>query len=99
MIYRYTCRMATTEERFERFLQRNPGIYAGFCQVARDLRGRGISHFGAKAILDVMRYQAAMVGEKQPECDNDYLAWMARKLTSEDARFAEFFETRRMRNA
>jgi hypothetical protein len=99
MIYRYTCRMATTAERFARFLQYHPDVYAQFCQVARDLCGRGVQHFGAKSIVDVMRYQAVMADEKQPECDNDYIGWMARRLASEDARFVGFFEIRKMRNA
>lgn len=98
MIYRCAYRHPTTQERFSRFLATRPDVYRDFCTVARELLMRGVSHFGAKAIVDVLRYQAVMRGERQPECDNDYIGHMARRLASdEDARFAGFFETRRMK--
>lgn len=99
MIYRYSSRRATSEERFSRFLDVHPEIYAEFKRLAHHLLARGIRHYGAKAIMEVIRYRCAISGQGETiRIDNNYTSMVARKLMDEDARFNGFFETRKMRN-
>jgi len=94
-------RRATPEERFTRFLELHPEVYAEFKRIAEQLLTRGKRHYGAKAIMEVIRFHRAMSGadEKEPfKINNNYTSLVARKLIAEDSRFASFFETRELRS-
>lgn len=93
-------RLATIEERFARFLELHPEVYAEFKKIACDLLVRGKQHYGAKAIMEVIRYHRAISGqdEKEPfKINNNWTSRLARKLMDEDARFTDFFETRELK--
>lgn len=100
MIYRYSSRRATCEERFDRFLGQHPEIYQEFKRLAHQLLARGIRRYGAKAIMEVIRYSCAISLDEQEtfRIDNNYTSMVARKLIEEDSRFNGFFETRKIRN-
>lgn len=90
----------TLQAHFERFDQAHPEVYQEFKKVALDLFLRGRKHYGAKAIMEVIRYHRAVSGQDSDEpfkCNNNYPSRMARKLIDEDSRFADFFETRELR--
>ena len=90
------------QERFERFDQAHPEIYEEFRTIARDLFRRGRSHYGSKAILEVIRYQRMLSGQDEEEAfkiNNTYSSRYARKLIDEDERFGWFFELRELRSA
>lgn len=99
VIYRYSSRQATAEERFTRFLTLHPEVYTEFRKIAGDLLARGIQHYGAKAIMEVIRFHRAMSGqdEQNPfKIDNNWTSRIARKLIEDDSRFADFFEVRKL---
>lgn len=99
VIYRYSSRQATFEERFARFLELHPEVYAEFRKIAGDLLARGKQHYGAKAIMEVIRFHRAMSGQDEREpfkCNNNYTSRLVRKLMEEDERFKGFFETREL---
>ena len=90
------------QQRFERFDQAHPEIYDEFRLIAQDLFQRGRRHYGSKAILEVIRYHRALqIQDEQEEfkINNNYSSRYARKLISEDERFAAFFELRELRSA
>lgn len=99
--YTYISRMATIDERFTRFLELHPEVYAEFCKIATDLLNRGKEHYGAKAIMEVIRFHRAMSGqdEKEPfKINNNFSSRLSRKLIGEDERFKNFFELRELRS-
>ena len=99
----YLCmtRRLGVEERFTRWMEAHPEIYAEFKRIAGELYARGIGHYGAKAIMEVIRFHRAMSGQDESnpfKVNNDYTSRLSRKLMAEDARFADFFETRELKS-
>lgn len=90
------------QEQFERFHALHPEIYAEFRQIALNLLQHGRSHYGSKAIFEVIRYHRALSGKSEAELfkiNNNYSSRYARKLMEEDERFHDFFELRELRSA
>ena len=99
--YMLISRNATIEERFARFLERHPEVYSEFKRIAGDLLAHGIRHYGAKAIMEVIRFHRAMSGQDAQEpfkINNNYTSRIARKLMDEDERFVDFFEIRELKS-
>lgn len=97
--YLRIARQATFEERFKRFLENHPEVYQEFKRLAHQLLARGVERYGAKAIMEVIRYSCA-ISEQETEqlrIDNNWTSRLARKLMDEDERFNGFFETRKIR--
>jgi hypothetical protein len=89
------------QEQFERFHALHPEIYAEFRQIALKLLQHGRSHYGSKAIFEVIRYHRALSGKGETELfkiNNNYSSRYARKLMDEDERFCGFFEIREIRS-
>ena len=89
------------QEQFCRFDAMHPEIYQEFCQIALELHRRGRSHYGSKAILEVIRYHRILSGKSETEpfkINNNYSSRYARKLMDEDERFCDFFELRELRS-
>lgn len=90
----------TIQERFEAWIDRHPDVYAEFKRIAEGLLTRNRRRYGAKAIMEVIRFHRAMSGadEQEPfKVNNIYSSRLARKLMEEDTRFIGFFETRELR--
>jgi hypothetical protein len=88
------------QERFEHFDQAHPEIYEEFRAIAHDLLRRGRSHYGSKAILEVIRYNRILSGKDEKfKINNNYSSRYARKLMEEDERFRGFFEVRELKSA
>lgn len=90
-------RKLTIDERFEIYDRENPEIYAEFCRLARQLRDRGYSHYGAKGIIEVLRYHRAVDSrpEDQYKLNDHFTSRYVRKLIEEDPSFGNgFFELR-----
>lgn len=95
--YTYISRMATIDERFERFLRLHPEVYAEFKRIAGELLAGGKQRYGAKAIMEKIRFGDARDAVLL-NCNNTYVSRMARRLMAEDTRFQNFFEVRTTRN-
>ena len=88
------------EARFQAYHREHPEVYREFRQAAEQLLCRGIRHYGAKAIMEVVRFHRAVSGEGPGEpfkINNNYTSRYARLLQSDDPRFSEFFETRELK--
>lgn len=82
---------------FETYQQTHPTIYPAFRKYALTMLERGFTHYGAKALMEVVRYHANIErgnGGDPFVINNNFTSRFARKLAQEDPRFAHFFEFR-----
>lgn len=78
----------------------HPEIYAAFRTLALRLLQRGVTHYGAKAIFEVLRYETAIRAQGEPlKINNVHVSRYARLLAANDQRFANFFEFRELRSS
>lgn len=90
------------EERFQAWLRANPQVYAEFKRRALTLHHRGWRHFGAKALIEAMRYDSAISAATPDEpwrLNNSHVSRMVRRLIDEHPELSGFFETRELRSA
>lgn len=83
---------------FFNFHNKNPRIYRLFNRYARDLRVAGKSQYGAKAIMERIRWHLAVetTGEDF-KINNNYTSCYARLMMTKNRRFKNFFELRSTR--
>lgn len=95
---------ATLSDQFNAWLDSPDGqrVYGEVVRRARNLRARGWAHFGIKAIWEAIRYDwSVRVG---PDVDgrllnNNYTAFMARRVMADCPDLAGFFSLREQRAA
>ena len=90
------------EERFQAFLRANPDVYAEFKRRALALHRRGWRHFGAKAIIEAMRYESAISAATPDEpfkLNNSHTSRLVRLAIAECPELRGFFELRELRSA
>ena len=83
-------------DRFVDYHKANPHVYDLFKKFARELLTKGLRHYGAKAIMERIRWHI----EVETACDdfkinNNYTSCYTRLLINEDPIFKNFFDTRR----
>jgi len=92
---------------FKQYDQENPGIYLEFKKIALNLIAKGRTHYGAKGIVEVIRYNritASQGYDQDPEnstdfkINNNYAPDYARKFMAEFPQYPEFFKTRVLKN-
>lgn len=83
---------------FREYDARNPHVYAAFRERARMLLSAGRRHYGAKGIMEAVRFHLAVSGDDGFKINNNFTSRYARKLAEEDDRFAGFFEFRELRS-
>lgn len=84
---------------FEAYHAANPHVYEAFCEMAREIRAQGHRRYGAKTIMERLRWESpARYPDKAFKLGNNVKdrcsARYARLLVSEDSSFASFFELR-----
>lgn len=81
---------------FDRFHAANPHVFELFKQFARQKRGQGCERFGAKAVMERIRWELDVgTTDEQFKINNNYASCYARLLIQEDPTFAAFFQLRR----
>ena len=76
----------------------NPAVFGMFRTIALRLYNRGIRHYGARCIMEVVRYETAIRAEGEVlKINNNHVPFYARLLMAQDSRFAGFFEIRESR--
>lgn len=90
----------TIAERFEVFHAANPHVARLLAEMALDLRRAGRTHYGMKALVEVLRFQynVRTVGDVF-KLNNNYTAHYARLLMEQYPELEGFFETRQIRAA
>lgn len=77
------------------FHHKNPEVWALFRDLCLRLYKRGVRHYGARCVMEVVRYESAIHTEGQPwKINNNYVPFYARLLMAQDQRFVGFFELR-----
>lgn len=90
------------EMSFNRLMAQHPEVYDGFKRLAYQLLRAGRTHYGAKCIVEVLRFETALSAKASGDAwkiNNDATAYMARALADEDPAFLTFFEFRRQPSA
>lgn len=86
------------DDRFLAFHRANPGVYELFKQYAEKAMAAGFKRFSADMICHRIRwYHHIERGEGGFSMNDHFTSRYARLLVSADARFAGFFELRRLR--
>lgn len=85
---------------FDEFHAAHPEVYREFRRAAEQLLGAGIEHYGAGAIFEALRFHSAVNSGRDGgfKLNNNFRSRYARLLMTEDPRFRDFFETRRLRS-
>lgn len=88
------------EERFRRFHEQNPHIYAALRDLALQLKRRGRRRYGLKSLFEVLRWHHALQTDDPNsdfKLDNNWTAFYARELMDNEPDLDGFFETRTQR--
>mgnify|MGYP003147918018 CR=1 FL=1 len=80
----------------QRYDLAHPDIWTHFCQIVGDLIANGTTHYGARAIFEVIRYQRHIVAGPDDvfKLNNNYTSYYSRKFRAEFPQYKDFFETR-----
>lgn len=86
------------DSRAVRYDVENPGVWQEFERLALDLIGRGIQHYGAKAVMEVVRYHRT-VRSNDPHfrVNNTFTSYYARKFIRRYPQYRDFFDMRHSR--
>lgn len=81
----------------------NPHVYREFVRFARELKSAGRHRASASLIFERMRWESMIRGGPESglpayRLNNNYRAFYARKLATEDPSFAGFFEIREQKS-
>ena len=80
---------------FLTFHKQNPYIYELFKKFSYEVKNAGLSHYGAAAIFERIRWHETVESKKSDfKANNNYRSCYARLLAFEDPNFKDFFETR-----
>lgn len=88
----------TIAERYAAFTQANPWVYRSLVRMARDLKAKGVNHYGIAALWEVLRYDWTLRTadpNSQLKLCNDYRAFYAREIMLRVPDLAGFFTTRK----
>jgi hypothetical protein len=91
--------MSPADVAFDEYHRANPQVYTAFRRLALRLLNQGVKHYGAKAIMEVVRFQTTVRGTGDAfKINNNYTSRYARMLMAKDERFAGFFELRSLKD-
>lgn len=87
-------------ERFYNFHKEHPQIYQKFEEIALVLIRKGWKRFGAKAIVEKIRWEERVekVGGIDFYINNDFVSRMARMFSMKYPQHSEFFQQRKLRS-
>jgi len=79
---------------FSQYHEENPQVYKAFKEMA--LKAVTFkSHFGAKAIFEVLRWKTAVSGNDGFKINNNYTSFYARMFENEFPQHKDFFRKRK----
>ena len=88
------------DEQFERWIAANPHVLEEFIRRARALKRQGVARFGAKAIIEGMRYDRAIrTGGDTFKLNNNYTSRLVRRALERAPDLEGFFELRALRSS
>ena len=93
----FDCLETRLERQFREFDRTNPHVWEKFVELALRAVDRGFTHYGAKTIVEIIRYHYDMrtTGERF-RINNNFPAYYARKFHRLFPHLDGFFKTRRV---
>ena len=79
---------------FEKYHLENPRIYERFEKIALSKIAAGYKHFGAKRIVEVIRFDTGIAGNDTFKINNNYTADLSRMFEQRNPKHIGFFEKR-----
>jgi hypothetical protein len=89
---------------FKQYHQENPAIYEAFKLITFNLIEKGRTYYGAKGIIEVIRYNTIVSANGYPlenefKVNNNFAPDYARLFTKEYPIYSNFFKTRQLKKA
>lgn len=84
---------------FITYHKENPQVYEGFVRYAKELKASGREHYGAKGIMEKLRYETAIQGGDEFKINNSYSSCYGRLASFDHPELRGFFEFRQSRAA
>ena len=72
----------------------NPQVWLEFERLTLSLLGAGISHYGAKAVMEVIRFHKAIETQGEFKINNNFTAHYARQFAKKYPQHENFYEFR-----
>lgn len=91
---------ATIQSRFESFDRLNPWVYARLVKMARELKAKGMKHYGIKSLFEVLRWQfhnQTTDPNSRWHLNNDYTSRYSRLIEANCEDLRGFFELRELK--
>lgn len=82
------------KKKFVEYHLANPEIWKEFEALALKLIEGGVNHYGAKCIMEVIRYHRTVNTKGKFKIDNDFTALYARQFARKYPQHKDFFEFR-----
>jgi len=83
------------DKKFRQYHFEHPEVFKFFAQFALQLKHKGFKHFGAKAIMERIRWEVALqTGRDGFKINNNYTSRYARLLEQKLPMFRGFFRKR-----
>lgn len=80
----------------EVFDEENPIVWKEFEKTCFKIISRGLKHYGAKAIFEIIRYHRSIeTNDPKFKLNNNYTAYYARKFIKKHQEHENFFEIRK----
>ena len=83
---------------FTEYHEQNPQIYEAFKKFAFDLINKGRKHYGARGIIELIRFHSVIAGNDGFKINNNYGAHYARLFMRDFPQHDNFFKCRQMKN-
>lgn len=81
---------------FQKYDDENPHIYEAFRRFALQAIGYGRKYYGAKSIMERVRWNTMEEGNDDFKINNNYTAYYARKFENEFPQHKGFFRKRKV---
>ena len=83
---------------FRKYDEDNPQIWRAFVDFAFQAKAKGFQQYGAKSIIELIRWTTGVKGNDQFKINNNYAPDYARKMAEKFPHFKGFFRNRELRN-
>ena len=90
----------TKSDEFEEYHKKHPLIYHYFVKIAKQKIEAGRKKYGAKAIMEEVRWSIRDLGQKYSDykINNDYTSRYVRKFEKDHPQYEGFFEKRQLKS-
>lgn len=80
--------------KFQQYHQRNPEIFEAFRDKTLEIIRQGRKYYGAKGIIEVLRWERAVSGDDGFKINNNYAPYYARMFEAKLPKYKGFFKKR-----